>query len=347
MIFNRCSRVHLLLLCSFAAVLGCARFDLKRGIPWGASEPGGPGRPSKVVSVWSEAILSGPGQTPIRGFGGRLMFFNEEDQPSIEVEGSLIVYGFDETNRDPSNAVPDRKFVFTEEQLAQHHEKTRLGHSYNFWLPWDEVGGEQKEISLIARFMPTGGGVVVSEQTKHLLPGKPAADHLAQPKPMRMPSAAGVQPVNYIEAAAAGNGPEVSGSGQLPTTMQTTTITIPRSLAHRLPMAVPQPTDRFTIGAYQQRGAGGQMPAGPQSGGAMAAGAPPQGPAPPAQRTPSAHYGPQRSRALGAPISPLERAYARSQQSQTRSPFVPGFPHESVPATVIATSGQAAAAGSP
>lgn len=325
--FHHAVRVQLLSVCALAAVLGCARFDLKRGIPWGANDPDGPGSPGKVVAVWSEALLSGPGQTPIRGFGGRLMFFNEADQPSIEVGGTLVVYGFDETNRDASNAVPDRKFVFTEEQLAQHHEKTRLGHSYNFWLPWDEVGGNQKEISLIARFMPKGGGVVVSEQTKHLLPGKPPEGNLAQPRPLKMPSMSGVQPVNYIEGAPVGHQEGPAGE-QRPARMQTTTINVPQSLGYRLPVAA-------------------QLRANPQGDGAMATGAPPQAQAPPAPRTPSAHYGPQRSRALGAPISQLGRGHGLSQQSPARSPFVPGYPHESVPATVIATSGQAAAGGSP
>jgi hypothetical protein len=50
-----------------------------------------------------------------------------------------------------------------------------LGHSYSVWIPWDEVGGPQKEISLIARFTPEKGSVVVSEQTKQILPGQTQA----------------------------------------------------------------------------------------------------------------------------------------------------------------------------
>ena len=55
---------------------------------------------------------------------------------------------------------------------ASHYSKSKLGHSYSVWLPWDETGGPQKEISLIARFTPEKGGVVVGEQTKQMLPGK-------------------------------------------------------------------------------------------------------------------------------------------------------------------------------
>ena len=51
--------------------------------------------------------------------------------------GSLVVYAFDETDRDPANMKPDRKFVFTQEQFEKHYSKSTLGHSYSVWLPWD------------------------------------------------------------------------------------------------------------------------------------------------------------------------------------------------------------------
>ena len=83
-----------------------------------------------------------------------------------------MVYAFDEDGRDPSNAKPDRKYVFTKEQFAKHYSKSNIGHSYSVWIPWDEVGGPQKQISLIVRFTPDKGDVVVGEQTRHLLPGR-------------------------------------------------------------------------------------------------------------------------------------------------------------------------------
>ena len=100
------------------------------------------------------------------------MFYNGEKPEPVKVEGTLTVYLFDETNRDPNNLKPDRKYVFTKEQLPSHYSKSKLGHSYSVWLPWDEVGGPQKEVSLIARFTPDKGGVVIGEQNKQMLPGK-------------------------------------------------------------------------------------------------------------------------------------------------------------------------------
>ena len=66
---------------------------------------------------------------------------------------------------------PDWKFVFTPEQFATHHTKGGLGHEYTVWIR-DAAGGPRKEISLIARFVPKTGKMVVSEQSRHLLPGE-------------------------------------------------------------------------------------------------------------------------------------------------------------------------------
>lgn len=163
-------------LCSAALLLalapGCSQFDLQKKMPWLTGKTGEFRRPMRVVTMWSDTVLTTPGQAPVRGFGARLMFYGLDEEKPIKVAGSLVVYAFDEANRDKTNTRPDRKFVFTEEQFAKHYSKSDLGHSYSIWAPWDEVGGEPKEISLIVRFTPVEGGVVVSEQVKQFLPGE-------------------------------------------------------------------------------------------------------------------------------------------------------------------------------
>jgi hypothetical protein len=153
-------------------VAGCAPLKVPKPNLWPFNSEDQPGTPVRVVAVWSDTVLYQPNQTPMRGFGGRLLFYAEEKPEPIKVSGTLTVYVFDETNRDPNNVRPDRKYVFTKEQLPSHYSKSKLGHSYSVWIPWDEVGGEQKEIGMIVRFTPEKGSVVVSEQTKHILPGK-------------------------------------------------------------------------------------------------------------------------------------------------------------------------------
>jgi hypothetical protein len=157
-----------------AMFAGCAPLKIPKPNVWPFATEDPPGTPARIVASWTDTVLYQPNQVPLRGFGGRFIFYSGDNKPEpIKVEGTLTVYVFDETNRDPNNLKPDRKYVFTKEQLPSHYSKSKLGHSYSVWLPWDETGGPQKEVSLIARFTPEKGNVVVGEQTKQILPGRP------------------------------------------------------------------------------------------------------------------------------------------------------------------------------
>ncbi len=145
-------------------------FDLDKGLPWEDDSPK-PQVPARVVGTWTDAVLRQDGQMPQRGFGGRLFFYSRDSKAPVLVDGQLVVYAFDESGRDATDNRPTRRYVFPAEQLTLHESDADLGTSYSFWLPWDEVGGPQTEVSLICRFQPKGGSVVVSEQTRHLLPG--------------------------------------------------------------------------------------------------------------------------------------------------------------------------------
>lgn len=150
------------------ATVGCSKFDLRENIPWKPSsdEPRIPGR---ITALWTHTILEQPGRRGIRGFGGRMMFHDREGEKPVIVEGDLVVYAFDDTDGPMSH--PEKKFVFTSTDLSSHHSVSRLGHSYSFWLPWDEVGGPPRKISLVVRFSPKGAGSVMSESTHVMLPG--------------------------------------------------------------------------------------------------------------------------------------------------------------------------------
>jgi hypothetical protein len=146
------------------------------------------GIPVRMVGTWTDTVLSQPGKKGQRGFGGRLMFYERSEEKPILVEGQLVVYAFDETGRDVTDNKPTRRYVFPPDQIARHMSKSELGASYSFWLPWDDVGGPQTEVSLICRFEPKGGSVVTSEQTKHMLPGTitPGAT-VARREPPKLP----------------------------------------------------------------------------------------------------------------------------------------------------------------
>ncbi len=226
---------------------------------WPFNKEEKPGKPDKIIAMWSDTILTQTGRPPIRGVGGRLMFYEGKKDEPIKVEGTLMVYAFDETDREPNNTRPDRKYAFTPQQLPLHYSKSKVGHSYSVWLPWDEVGGLQKEITLIVRFQPKEGPVAIGDPCRQLLPGRivktearsPASGVVVAPglthgvgnwgngvaaTPM---ANGGVQPASYQAPLTEGGGtPSVQGQ---PGHMTTTTIELPPDSLIRSAITTPQP----------------------------------------------------------------------------------------------------------
>ncbi|QDT68721.1 hypothetical protein MalM25_16450 [Planctomycetes bacterium MalM25] len=142
-------------------------------LEWGAesSEPRS-GTPQRIVATWSDTIRQKMGESAERGFGGRLYFYDSEVDP-ITVDGRLVIYAFDESNRNPTDHKPTRRYIFPTDQLTKHMSESEIGPSYSVWLPWGGVEGAPTHVSLIARFEPSeGGGLVVSEQARQRLPGR-------------------------------------------------------------------------------------------------------------------------------------------------------------------------------
>jgi hypothetical protein len=178
---NANSRTMVVLLLA-AASLGCATdsksnwkfasLDPRRTLGWNEEkDKPEPQVPTRLVATWTEAVLNKAGEQPKRGFGGRIAFFTRETDDPVRVDGQLVVYAFDESDRKSHETHPTRRYVFPADEVTRHESETALGPAYSFWLPWDEVGGPQKNISLIARFEPRGGPIVIGEQTRHFLPG--------------------------------------------------------------------------------------------------------------------------------------------------------------------------------
>jgi len=264
---------------------GCAPLDVKDSfsIPfWSDNEK--PQVPVKVVAVWVDTVRLAEGETPTRGFGGRLMFYGRKHEKPVKVDGDLVIYAFDETNRKPGDPRPDRKYVFTAEQIPIHYSRSKLGHSYSFFLPWDAPGGPRKDISLIVRFQPKGGPVVVGEQTRQNLPGQFDPSRTANRQESGSP--ASDNPVTQTSYQS------VAGGEKLPRPrMQTATIEMPNTFGRPTPVA--DARERLARARYSTS-------------------AEPAQPTPAA--APSTRFSPSRSRALGAPIVQLERDRVPWQQ---------------------------------
>lgn len=227
----------LLALVALLAGGGCAQFEVSK-FPWPAKPM--PQKPDRIAVMWTDAVMNQPGLPGVRGFGARVMFYDQHHKTPVAVAGRFTVYAYDDTNDDTSaQTTPNRKFVFTAEQLPDHYSKSGLGHSYSFWIPWDEVGGPQHTITLVCRFESLQGGLVASEPAKQLLPGVPAPS-ASQAAARKNPSAGGgvagqltenhsttTSEGSTVRAASYGAAADFVGQPVLRRRMSTTTIDLP------------------------------------------------------------------------------------------------------------------------
>lgn len=226
--------------------------------------------PERMVVIWKDAIYEHPALEPTRGIGGRVYFYDREDNP-IKVDGEIVVYGFDDTAGDDKSEA-DKKFVFKQESLASHYNATALGPSYSVWLPWDKKGNKELSVSLIPVFRDASGKVVRSSQTVCVLPGPetdkrnelpfeksgeeelisaftsmPGVQQIATSADMTSKSSH--QTVAHLEETE--NGPAINKNGAR---IRSTTISLPADTATRLQQAsrgIVLPTAPTTSGVEQ------------------------------------------------------------------------------------------------
>ena len=125
--------------------------------------------PVTMAAIWNFALYEKPGSPSIRGLGGRLYFYDANNN-AVKADGELTVYGFDEDSETKSK--PDKKFVFRASELQSHYSESALGGSYSVWIPWDKVGGYRKSVTLLPVFKSADGNIIRAEQSINLLAGK-------------------------------------------------------------------------------------------------------------------------------------------------------------------------------
>lgn len=153
--------------------------------------------PRQLVPVWSDTVLHQPGEPATRGFGGRIMFYGNDKHKAVRVDGTLVVYVWDDS-KGTMERTPDRKYIFPSDKLQSHYSESRLGHSYSFWLPWDAAGGPLTHLTLISRFVSNEGTELTSTPAHVVLQGASQNESdLASAPSDEIPRSGGIQQVGY------------------------------------------------------------------------------------------------------------------------------------------------------
>jgi len=223
----RQSSVSAVILCLlFGVGAGCSTLKAPK-FPWQDSDKIEYKVPQKMVVTWKDTVRSHPTDPPTRGFGGRVHFYDQNSEP-CRVKGEFVVYGFVDTPEfQVESDKPERKYVFEAEDLDSHYSVSKIGDSYSFWIPWDQPGGPQLDITLAPFFRTDSGNMVIGDQSRQVLPGraipkqtKPPTEYLPTPQPYQ-----GVSQVGYHQE----QGDLYRQSG-----MKTSTIPLNESMTQRL-----------------------------------------------------------------------------------------------------------------
>jgi len=190
-------------------------------------------------------VVEKPTAPATRGFGGVVTFYGAEQNEPVRVNGNLTIYAYDDLAATGDDSTPDRKYVFTPEQLEKHYGKGPAGSSYHVWIPWDEAGGPRQEVGLIVRFDPVDGKAILGKPTHAVLPGpKDERDRLFASRAQLTP----VIPVSHLAAvpSVAGASPATGDAKTSPTPArqtQVTTLDLPgRDVAHHAVSAANAPS---------------------------------------------------------------------------------------------------------
>lgn len=125
--------------------------------------------PARLSVIWTPSVLQQVGQSPKSGFGGQVYFFDQENRP-VQVDGEFVVYGFDESNSRKSQQA-DHKYVFSKERLSEHYSETPVGPAYSFWIPWQSADEPRKEVALLPVFKAADGSIIKGDQAMTVVQG--------------------------------------------------------------------------------------------------------------------------------------------------------------------------------
>ena len=185
-----------------------------------ASRQGASVGAARMAVIWKEKVLNFPAQPPVRGFAGRILFYDSNDQ-LVRVDGELSVYGYDDSQEFQSE-VADSKYVFPAERFQDHYSESELGPAYSVWVPWENKDGIRKSVTLVPVFKTVDNHVIQGGTNRLTLSGKAPATVertlIERYQPSR--SHAAQSQANY----------QMSDSGAR-------SISVPRTLANRMTQA--------------------------------------------------------------------------------------------------------------
>ena len=130
---------------------------------------------SKVVVLWTEAVLRQNDVPMAQGFAGKVYLFGPDSTGPVTAPGKFKVFAYDETKAqnqgaDGKSPAPDGTWEFQESDLRSLLKKDAIGWSYSLWVPYGPPVGAERRVNLRLSFTPEGGPQLLSESALIMLP---------------------------------------------------------------------------------------------------------------------------------------------------------------------------------
>ncbi len=130
---------------------------------------------SRVVVLWSEAVLRQDNVPVVQGFAGKVYLFGPNSSQPVTAPGKFTVYAYNDSKdaeaaSEKKDAKPDRVWEIKEADLQALLKKDAIGWSYSLWLPYDQPAPKERRCTLILSFVPDHGPRVLSESALVTLP---------------------------------------------------------------------------------------------------------------------------------------------------------------------------------
>ncbi|MBC7815851.1 MAG: hypothetical protein IAG10_03010 [Planctomycetaceae bacterium] len=125
----------------------------------------------RCLCLWESSEGTGVDNKPTRGVSGQIFFFTRGDSSSVEVDGDVRIYVFDDEGSADDQAQPLHQFDFLAGTWKAHLTSTQFGPAYQLFVPYSRKGRHQAELALRVRLTPANGSPLYSDIAKVTLPG--------------------------------------------------------------------------------------------------------------------------------------------------------------------------------
>ncbi len=155
------------------AITGCSTTSLfSKFAPKDKFAKATPQNPAvRCLCLWEPSEGTGADNKPSRGVSGQIFFFTRGQASSVEVEGDVRVFLFDDFGVADAQAQPLHQFDFLAGSWQAHVTSTQFGPAYQLFVPYSRKGHHQAELAVRVRLTPPSGSPLFSEIAKVTLPG--------------------------------------------------------------------------------------------------------------------------------------------------------------------------------